>query len=127
MNLWDQVLARIETKVNRHSFYSWFKPTSFIADDGATVTIRVPNPHFKEWLPKHYSAVLAEALADVKRPDTAIVFVADAPVDPSSIALGPDEAAALQGSSGPVPATPVAGLNPRYTLDRKSTRLNSSH
>ena len=33
-NIWDQVLARIETKVNRHSFYTWFKPTSFVADDG---------------------------------------------------------------------------------------------
>ena len=33
-NIWDQVLARIETKVNRHSFYTWFKPTAFVADDG---------------------------------------------------------------------------------------------
>jgi chromosomal replication initiator protein len=29
-NIWDQVLARIETKVNRHSFYTWFKPTAFV-------------------------------------------------------------------------------------------------
>ena len=35
-NIWDQVLARIETKVNRHSFYTWFKPTAFVADDGGT-------------------------------------------------------------------------------------------
>ena len=33
MNLWDQILARVETKVNRHSFYTWFKPTSFVAED----------------------------------------------------------------------------------------------
>ena len=37
-NLWDQVLARIETKVNRHSFYTWFKPTTFVADDRHAVT-----------------------------------------------------------------------------------------
>ena len=41
MNLWDQILARIETKVNRHSFYTWFKPTSFLAEDRASVTVRV--------------------------------------------------------------------------------------
>jgi len=29
-NVWDQVLSRIETKVNRHIFYTWFKPTSFV-------------------------------------------------------------------------------------------------
>ena len=42
-NLWDQVLARIETKVNRHSFYTWFKPTSFVADGARQVIVRVPN------------------------------------------------------------------------------------
>ena len=33
-SIWDQVLSRIETKVNRHIFYTWFKPTTFVADDG---------------------------------------------------------------------------------------------
>ena len=33
-NVWDEVLGRIETKVNRHSFYTWFKPTSFMAERG---------------------------------------------------------------------------------------------
>jgi hypothetical protein len=31
-NIWDNVLSRIETKVNRHSFYTWFKPTGFVAE-----------------------------------------------------------------------------------------------
>ena len=31
-NLWDQVLSRIEAKVNRHSFYTWFKPTTFVEE-----------------------------------------------------------------------------------------------
>ena len=31
MNLWEEILARVETKVNRHSFYTWFKPTTFVA------------------------------------------------------------------------------------------------
>ena len=55
MNLWEQVLARVETKVNRHSFYTWFKPTSFVGEDRSTVTVRVPNALFKDWLTKHYS------------------------------------------------------------------------
>src|SRR3982751_4746265 len=33
MNVWEQILARIETKLNRHAFYTWFRPTSFIAED----------------------------------------------------------------------------------------------
>ena len=33
-DIWDQVLSRIENKVNRHSFYTWFKPTTFVARPG---------------------------------------------------------------------------------------------
>src|SRR5688572_26976824 len=76
--IWDQVLARIETKVNLHSFNTWFKPTSFVADGGTTITVRVPNPLFREWLTKHYSVVLSEALAEVRRPGASVAFVADA-------------------------------------------------
>ena len=65
--IWDQILTRIETKVNRHSFYTWFKPTAFVADGGGAITVRVPNSLFKDWLTKHYSLVLAEALAEVRR------------------------------------------------------------
>ena len=61
MNLWDEILARIETKVNRHSFYTWFRPTMFMSEDRVSVTVQVPNAHFKEWLTKHYSGVIAEA------------------------------------------------------------------
>src|SRR6201995_1975525 len=38
MNLWDEILARIESKVNRHSFYTWFRPTPFVADDRSALT-----------------------------------------------------------------------------------------
>ena len=77
LTVWDQVLSRIEDQVGKHSFSTWFKPTSLLADGGQSLSIRVPNPLFVEWLPKHYSVVLAEALRDVGRPDVKLVFVPD--------------------------------------------------
>jgi chromosomal replication initiator protein len=114
-NIWDQVLSRIETKVNRHSFYTWFKPTSFISDDGAALRIRVPNPLFREWLTKHYASVLSEALVEVDRRGTAVTFSAD-------------EEPAPQGAAAQLmepPAEPeihddeaqLGGLAPRYSFD----------
>jgi len=93
MNLWDEVLARIETKINRHSFYTWFKPTTFVGEDAICVTVRVPNPLFKDWLTKHYSVVLNEALSEVRRPGVALVFVAEGaalPVVPPPEDLEPE-------------------------------------
>jgi chromosomal replication initiator protein len=115
MNLWEEILSRIETKVNRHSFYTWFKPTTFVSDDRTSVTVRVPNGLVKDWLTKHYSGVISEAMSELKRPNLAIHFLSDAPGDNPSVQLGPEEAAALEADSSAVPGP--AGLNPRYTFD----------
>jgi chromosomal replication initiator protein len=76
-NLWDQVLSRIETKVNRHSFYTWFKPTAYVDERDEAVRVRVPNALFRDWLTKHYSAVIREALAELNHPMTAVSYITD--------------------------------------------------
>src|SRR6476469_5623524 len=118
MNLWEQVLARVETKVNRHSFYTWFKPTSFVGEDRFAVTVRVPNALFKDWLTKHYSAVITEAMSEVKRSGLSVNFVSDSQPDTSMIPVTPDEAATVEAEPASSPAAAGgAGLNPRYTFD----------
>jgi chromosomal replication initiator protein len=113
-NIWDRVLSRIEAKVNRHSFYTWFKPTSFVSDEEGSIRVRVPNALFRDWLTKHYSAVLTDALGEVERPDSQVVFVTD------------DAVAAVEAAPVPEPAPleprpeedgAVAGLSPRYSFD----------
>jgi chromosomal replication initiator protein len=117
-SIWDQILGRIETKVNRHSFYTWFKPTAFVADGGNSITVRVPNGLFKDWLTKHYSVVLSEALAEVRRPDVSLVFVAEGvdvvPVVLEGTPAAPPPAAAAEASEV---TNSTGGLNPRYTFD----------
>jgi len=133
-NIWEEILSRVQAKVNRHSFYTWFKPTAFVADDGSTLTVRVPNALFKDWITKHYSGVIAEALNEVRRAEALVHFVAsgtpeaEAPaVPPPPPALHP-AAIAEPGSRQadvtfsedvlpPVMPTSSAGLNPRYTFD----------
>jgi chromosomal replication initiator protein len=118
MNLWDEILARIETKVNRYSFYTWFRPTSLVAEDRNSVTVRVPTLVFKDWLTKHYSGVMAEAMSEVKRPNLMVNFIADSVGDPPTISLSADETAALENiPEATQPHTGATGLNPRYTFD----------
>jgi chromosomal replication initiator protein len=121
-NIWNEVLSRIETKVNRHIFYTWFKPTSFVGDNGSTLHVLVPNGLFRDWLTKHYAGVLDEALGEVERKGTAIVFITDV-----SERTQLDEEAAVPAalpvadSPEPVPQvaedTPSGSLAPRYSFD----------
>src|SRR5579864_5474280 len=118
MNTWEEILARVETKVGRHAFYSWFRPTSFVTEDRSSITIRIPNPLFKDWLTKHYSGVLNEAMTEVNRPNLVLTFVSDSQPDGAAVHMSADETAALEsgtGASAPLPGP--AGLNPRYTFD----------
>jgi chromosomal replication initiator protein len=118
MNLWEEILARIETKVNRHSFYTWFKPTTFVGADARIITIRVPNPLFKDWLMKHYSAVITEAMGEIKKPNLAIDFVSEPQADEGPRPINIAEALPpLEADIHPPAAGGAAGLNPRYTFD----------
>ena len=146
-NVWDSILARVETKINRHSFYTWFKPSSFLSETGDLVRVRVPNPVFRDWLTKHYAGLINEALAELDRPMVQIEFVAEttaagpisasaeaAPVIPAQEAEEAEEAepqaprawAGEASSPDWVPAgdgappantAPGVGLNLRYTFD----------
>jgi len=118
MNLWEEILTRIETKVNRHSFYTWFKPTMFVTADARTITVRVPNPLFKDWLMKHYAAVITEAMGEIKKPNLAIDFVSESQIDEAPRPLNiADALPPLESQLPPTSTGGAAGLNPRYTFD----------
>ena len=114
-NVWDHILARIETKINRHSFYTWFNPTSFLDDQGQTVTVKVPNDLFRDWLTKHYAGVIGEAIAELQRHGTVISFVTDGTLPPPSPTT---TIPALPPANLPASAQRsfAAPLNQRYTF-----------
>jgi chromosomal replication initiator protein len=113
-NIWDQVLTRVETKVNRHSYYTWFKPTSFVADRGTSLQIRVPNALFRDWLNKHYSAVMSESLSEVHRQGCEVFFVTDEAIPSEELTVLVEP---TPEPEAPEPASEPGSLAPRYSFD----------
>ena len=107
MSLWDDVLSRVETKVNRHSFATWFRPTTSLGLQGSSLMVRVPTPQFKDWLARNYQGVIAEALEELGRPEVHVHF----DCEPESAATGAVEHAPTDRE--PLPAS----LNPKYTFE----------
>ena len=131
--IWDAVLARIETKVNRFSYFSWFHRTRLIQDAGDRLTIQVPNPMAAEWLSKHYPALIDEALSEVGRPGVQVSYEASADgvaetslsgitlpneLPPPDFTDRPDRNVdeVVQRADEPQ-VDDHAGLSPRYTFD----------
>jgi len=104
MNLWDQVLTRVEEKINRHSFATWFRPTAFRNQQGDKLFVQVPSEQFKDWLDKNYRGVIHEALNELESDAVQVVFECE-------------QAAVDSLSSERDPATSGPTLNPKYTFE----------
>ena len=127
--IWTDILNRVETKVNRHSFYTWFKPTVFVAQSEQNVTVQVPNGLFRDWLTKHYSGVISEALCELQQEGLQILFVPASEHSLKTIpATNPSSTQSLKTIPSTNPLSPPVvevkptptrsgGFNPRYTFD----------
>jgi len=118
-HIWEQVLARVEAKLNRHTFLTWFKPTRFLREEGDTLVVEVPDGTVRDWLLRHYASILTEAVAEAGRPGAVIAFVTadgSAGREPSA-----SEARLLQQADDPAVPGPLpqgtSGLNARYTFE----------
>jgi len=120
-NIWDRVLGKIETRVNAHSFKTWFRPTRLVSEDDASLRVRVPNSWFAEWLQTNYLPVIQDVLKEIERPGLSIEFVHDRGAEAVRARTRGGSPGATRGA--PTPAAPVADalpgwLNPRYTFDK---------
>ncbi len=124
-SVWDTVLGRIETKVNKHSYFSWFHRTSLLEDRREELRVSVPNDMTAEWLTKHYGAVIDDALVEAGRPGVQVIYVAldgETPQVPGhSSADAPESSASqefdVEGAGAAAAIEDVSGLSPRYTFD----------
>jgi chromosomal replication initiator protein len=103
VTLWEDVLTRLETKVNPHSFATWFRPTQYADLRDGVLRVRVPNPQFRDWLGRNYHGVIGEALQELGRGEVRVVFEADAEAAPSE--------------PTPQEGTATSSLNPKYTFE----------
>lgn len=79
--VWQQILERIETKLDRHTFHTWFRPLVMVTDHptatGPVIEVTKNGPDgglFVAWIPKHYAA-LVQAAVDEVRPGSRVEVI----------------------------------------------------
>jgi chromosomal replication initiator protein len=65
MNLWKQVLDRLEQVVDRTDYETWFAPTRFVAQKGDTIDVAVPSQRFVDEIRERYASQLRSILDEV--------------------------------------------------------------
>jgi chromosomal replication initiator protein len=114
MNLWDQILARLEPKLNPQTFSTWLKPTQLVSERADHLEVAVPSELFAQWIRRNYMELIRQTLQELSVPQSEVRFSASAP--PSAGATAPAAGGALRAPARGTEGTGPGGLNPRYTF-----------
>lgn len=73
--LWQEVLAIIQTKVSQPSFDTWLKSTKAIVFNDHSLVICAPNKFAKEWLETRYAKMIRDTVFDYMGKQVTVRYV----------------------------------------------------
>jgi len=108
MNLWKQVLDRLEQTIDRTQYETWFAPTRFLAQKGDTIDVSVPSQRFVSEIRQNYAQQIRAILDEMSTDHLNLHLVADTEAGGEmNIPLGPPPSAEM----------PLSIFNPRYRFE----------
>lgn len=110
--VWNQALAVLDGKIDRHSLETWILPTKPLEIKDTHFTLSAPSRFHATWLEAHHGSALKEALKAATGLDYDLSFiVAQAEPAPFEVVAepGPEPQARRRSTNGTY-------LNPRYTF-----------
>jgi chromosomal replication initiator protein len=110
MNVWKQVLSRLEQVTDRTEYDTWFAPTRFVTQKGDTMDVSAPSQRFIDEIRERYGAQIRALLAELSPERIQVHFVVDNDLHSDDL------------SSGPIPQParedlPTSVFNPRYRFN----------
>jgi chromosomal replication initiator protein len=109
-NIWDQIKARLASKISPQDFQNWVTRTVFEGADARVLRVTVPDQVTKDWMEQEYSEEIRQAIHDLSLDIDRVIYVASTsgPATPT-----PTE------NTGPEPifASASGQLNPKFRFD----------
>jgi chromosomal replication initiator protein len=73
--LWEQSQVKIKERIGSQSFDTWIKPVTALAVGEDSLTLKVPNHFFVEWLGQHYLNIIKEVVKDIFHRPLSVILV----------------------------------------------------
>ena len=125
-DLWLEILRKIEPKVQRSQFITWFKGTTILAQEEGTLVVGLPLPVYLNWHLEHYRGITLEMAQVIDPTIQQVVYKVDIGLkdDPTRasdlLEFFPDQKKRkLPGKQEVKLAEGIVSkiLNPRYSMD----------
>jgi chromosomal replication initiation ATPase DnaA len=75
MNLWEEVLEKLRTKMAEEDFRRWFGATAYASDSGDQLTVWVPTEAIRRHISAHYESAIDREVAALGRANTHVRLV----------------------------------------------------
>src|SRR5713226_9398157 len=132
VHAWDKFLELVKSRVSINTYTTWFQPTRLNRAEGETLYVQIPNTVFRQVLTRTYGEIVKAVFHQLGTPNAKVLYVCTEEEAAPAPAVAPPKQSKLDFDNND------HQLNLRYTfdsfvvgksneLDRKSTRLNSSH
>ncbi|PTQ53399.1 MAG: Chromosomal replication initiator protein DnaA [Brockia lithotrophica] len=102
--LWDLVLGRLQSRLPKPSFDTWFRDTRALRLSENTLVVEAPNPFIKDWLEEHYQTALETLLSDIGGKPLRLRLVTEDELEPPP-------------SAPPGSTFESSPLNPKYVFE----------
>ncbi|MBI3332177.1 hypothetical protein HYZ99_04460, partial [Candidatus Peregrinibacteria bacterium] len=76
-SLWLEILRKIEMKLQRSQFITWFKDTTALGFEDGTFIVGLPLPMYLNWHMEHYRTMTLECAREVEPGISQIVYKVD--------------------------------------------------
>ncbi len=133
-DLWIKILRKLEEKLQRSAFITWFKDTAILGKDAGTLIIGLPLPMSLSWHMEHYRVMTFEIAQEMDPSIEKIVYTVDVGLKDSRdrtvnlLEIFPEQKKRkLPGRPEVKMAEGVVSkiLNPRYALENFVVGSNS--
>ncbi len=125
-NLWNDVLKKLEKRINRPSFNTWLRPTFLASAAEQKICIAVPDEVFVYWLGEYYVHVIADILVELLGVQPEISFVVMDEDDQREPEQTKRETHIEQGQLFPN-TTPVIQATPQPAMNMTQPRASHRH
>ena len=121
-DLWNQVLAKLESQLSGPTFETWIKPTKVQDISQEKLVLLTDNPFACNWLQKHYLTQITTVATEVlgRSVDISITVKDDVerPSNPADAIASPPAPAAPTNSSQEKSQNSSSDLNPKAVFSR---------
>ena len=114
IELWDEALSVIRSRISRQSFEAWFRPLTLGTVENHRINVMLPNRFFKEWFEEHYLGLLRSALEDLMFTKVQVNLLLP---EKETVSPGPAREEPTERRAPRRARDGSAQLNPKYTFD----------